>query len=219
MPYNNQNSLANLKPNKPGQPPANIPPEKMGKRGPSIKSLLKRALKMAPEDLEKYYGFEIPARYKGKDKEIKEFIVARVIHLAMAGKMDAVNTVFDRLEGKPNQPVSMQGGSNSDLVSSSELPPELRIELARQMIEEAQREIEDRDAGFEVKPMEVAGEAQIEREQDRALQPSTAGADDAAEPQQGSGALGEHGQGGGQVPESQADAGRGGPDNQAGQES
>ena len=132
----------NLKPNKPGQPPANIPRNRMGGPGiPRLKAALDKALKMSPEALEKNYGFKIPEDIKGKKKQLADFLAARLIHLGLAGKVPAIVEIYDRVLGKANQPFTFNEGGNADLVSSEELPPELRIELAREMIAQAEAEI------------------------------------------------------------------------------
>lgn len=133
--------LANLRRNPPGVPPANIPPEKRGKHGPSLTRLLKTALKQSPQELCEKFGIPVPDRFRGNTYAARKHLIASLVLRALAGKSDAIELIFDRVEGKANQNIIIGDGGPGGMVPMSEIPADLRIEFARQMIIDAEAEI------------------------------------------------------------------------------
>lgn len=128
--------------NKPGQPPANIPKEALHKKRFSLNHILRRMLKESPEKVFEYLGLPAPQRLTGEDKKTHEAIIAALLTKAMAGKTDAINVVLERIEGKAVQPIEMSGADDKNLVAVEELPLELRVEILRQMLADAEGELE-----------------------------------------------------------------------------
>jgi hypothetical protein len=127
--------------NKPGQPPANIPKEALHRKRFSLNHMLRRMLKEPPDKVFEYLGLPVPQRLTGEDKQAHKTILAALLAKAMAGKIDAINVVLERVEGKAVQPVDMNSGDGRGLVNAGDLPPELRVEILKQMLAEAEEEI------------------------------------------------------------------------------
>ena len=141
---NKQGNVENLRPhqNKPGQFPLNIPREAVHKKRLSLNHTLRRMLKDSPEKVFEYLGMPAPQRLTGEDKKTHEAIIAALLTKAMAGKTDAITVVLERIEGKAVQPIEMSGADDKNLVAVEELPLELRVEILRQMLADAERDLE-----------------------------------------------------------------------------
>jgi hypothetical protein len=149
--------------NKPGQPPANIPKEALHKKRFSMNHMLRRMLKQSPEKVFEYLGIPAPKRLTGDDKQTLKTIIATLLTKAMSGKTDAINVVFERLEGKAKQPIEMSGSGGSSLVSVMELPLELRIEILKQMLADAERELAEKSVN-EIKVVDANVVEEVEED-------------------------------------------------------
>ena len=142
---NKQGNVENLRPhqNKPGQFPLNIPREAVHKKRLSLNHTLRRMLKDSPEKVFEYLGMDPPKRLAGEDKQTHKAVVAALLAKAMSGNTNAINVVLERIEGKAVQPIEMSGPDDKNLVAVEELPLELRVEILRQMLADAERELDD----------------------------------------------------------------------------
>jgi hypothetical protein len=98
-------------------------------------------LKDSPEKVFEYLGMPAPKRLTGEDKQTHKAIIAALLAKAMSGKTDAINVVLERIEGKAVQPMEMIGDDQGNLVDAMDLPLELRVEVLRNMLADAEREL------------------------------------------------------------------------------
>lgn len=141
---NKQGNVENLRAhqNKPGQFPSNIPREAVHKKRLSLNHTLRRMLKDSPQKVFEYLGVDPPKRLSGDDKQTHKAVVAALLAKAMSGNTNAINVVLERIEGKAVQPIEMSGPDDKNLVAVEELPLELRVEILRQMLADAEGELE-----------------------------------------------------------------------------
>ena len=142
---NKQGNIENLKPhwNKPGQFPANIPREAVKKKRMTYGSAFKRMSKITADEVFEKLGIPAPKRISGDKKKVRDIIVAGIMAKAMSGNLQAAEMVVERTDGKAVQPVEMLGEGNGNLVDFQDLPLELRVEVLRQMLADAKKELEE----------------------------------------------------------------------------
>lgn len=65
---------------------------------------------------------------------------------AIAGDHMAAKIIMDRMDGQPNQPLSLGENEQHDLIAFDSLAPELKHDLALEMVAQAEKEIEENQA-------------------------------------------------------------------------
>lgn len=86
----------------------------------------------------------------------QDAVCLNLIKRAAAGDHMVAKIIMDRMDGQPNQPLSLGENERSDLIAFDSLPPELKREVALEMVAQAEREIEEAKAlpVIEVTPKE-----------------------------------------------------------------
>jgi hypothetical protein len=138
--------LKNLRP--PWKPGEAVPGAGRPKGVKAWATVFKELLEMTPLEIKKSTGFEVPQNI-AKNK-LQYAIAMRAIESALKGDMRALEAITDRMDGKPGQPITVNKGENENLLPASDMPPQLRIELAREMIAEAEAEIAASEAAKEI---------------------------------------------------------------------
>jgi hypothetical protein len=112
-------------------------------------------------------GFDLWMIRVAPEVSNKDLIVCGVYAKAISGNLAAAEFITDRVDGKPVQPVEMVG-DDRNLVAVEELGLELRVEILRQMLADAEGELEDKRSGNMkiVSEVEDAEEVQVVVQQD-----------------------------------------------------
>jgi hypothetical protein len=95
---------------------------------------------MEHSDIKESTGIEIPKSLKKKD--LQYFIAMRAIQKAMTGDERALRAIMDRMDGLPGQKVEILD-DYTDVMPLEEIDPESRIDILKELINEAKEEIKN----------------------------------------------------------------------------
>jgi hypothetical protein len=113
----------------------NPPPPGPG-RPPGVvnwSTVMREMFKLSPEDFEKFLSKPLPTHIKRVP--LQSAIMARVIIKALSGDLASVNFLTERMDGKLKDIIQVE---RDDAVNLNDLPPGLRAEVLKEMLEEAQ---------------------------------------------------------------------------------
>lgn len=119
----------------PDNPPPLSPGRPKGKL--SMTTLLREMLKLNPKDLDQFMKTPLPEHLK--KQSIPATIQGRLIVKAMMGDLAAYDRIMDRTEGKVKEVIRVE---REDEVNLADLPPALRAEVLREMLEDAKEQNE-----------------------------------------------------------------------------
>jgi hypothetical protein len=102
--------------------------------------VFRKFYRMTPKQIEKATGIKIKTDLKGKT--VQDIMAAKAIADVLNGDTRMFVEMMNRTDGMSNQMIDLVS-HDADLVALESLPPELRIEILNEMIEEAKAEMEN----------------------------------------------------------------------------
>jgi hypothetical protein len=76
----------------------------------------------------------------------QDAVCLSLVKKAAAGDYMATKIIMDRMDGQPNQPLSLEENDQSKLIAFDSLPPELKREIALEFVAQAEKEIAEAQA-------------------------------------------------------------------------